>query len=425
MKCVKIYIQETKKSYERRSHETHGIKRYLKDKTEPQPNYRGNRALRTIQGLDYLTAMRGLKIVEFYDFDQWLAFRTVKSVRDFTFVEDVTNQVCRKKDRKAQHLSKWRNLTPTVTDYVPIFEFWEALKAYMGEKNPIPEPQGPPEPQGLVPLAVHAYTPVIDITGDDDDSGVDMNSNHDADDEADSEGDPFPGGSHQDHMDEDSISHGAGSNGNDLESDNSEGSDSDDDGRPHTNADRGGFIEQQPTIIIDDADDEPEEAQMSAQPNCTSEGGHNLGGDLGLSISPSRRFGAGGRPSNEVSRSRTAESALFLRGSTEPNDAGIERSVSAEAGLFVGDPPRYSPSPASNHGGSDESSHQNSLAGPGAGQGNNFQQSLVDPTNEGTNDSQDVEMEDVRDNEGRDGDIVMVDTGTTAVDLTMSDNESG
>lgn len=348
LKSIKVHVQESNGGYERRRHETRRIRGYLKDRTEAQPNYRCKRALRLLQGLDYLTAMRGLKVLEFYDFDQWLAYRSIKSVRDFTFVEDVTNQVFREKLPIDQFLARWRQLTPTVAGYVPMIEFWQVLEAYMERKSPIPEPQGPPQPQGVVPLEIQPVP--IEIPSDSD-SGVDMNTNEDADDEnSDNEAD---GG--EDDADED---------GDDDLEDDADDEDSDN-------------------------DDDPPDSPLP------------FGGTRAFWASPTPGLGARARGNNTASRSRTVESGIFLRGDTEPNDAGVERSISAEAGLFVGAAPRFSPSPASYHG----SSQGSGSRGSSTGQSTAFQQSIVILDDD--DDDDDVQMLDAGNDDEADEDTDM------------------
>lgn len=306
IKSLKIHVQESNSAYMRGGHEPKGMKRYLKGETNDQPNYRGNRSLRNLQGIGYVYALRGLKVAQFYDFDLWLNFKKVQSVRDFSFVVDVGNAVFRSKSDINQALCQWRQLTPTV-QYTLALEFWEALEAYMDSKNPVPEPQGPPQPPGHVPVDVH---PIVITSDSGEDSGVDMDMDASEDEDDDDEGDDDPenpvniiSDDPDDSDDEDSGSNGGG-DADDEGSDSNDGS--------------------------DDDDDDPDDPDLF------------IGGP-GPSYSPGPGPGAGGRLSLEASRSRTVESGLFVLGHTAQPDAELERSGSPE--LFVPDDgaPSFSP----------------------------------------------------------------------------------
>ncbi|KAI9151660.1 hypothetical protein HJFPF1_08869 [Paramyrothecium foliicola] len=113
LQTIGVHLQESSKEYMRRKNETSGTIAYMKIETYKQPNYRMNRALRDLQGLDYLLALRGVQSVTFWDFDQWLKNRKKEQpVRDFTFVMDVNNSVQRPKEAHKQELTRLRNLCP-------------------------------------------------------------------------------------------------------------------------------------------------------------------------------------------------------------------------------------------------------------------------------------------------------------------------
>lgn len=124
----------------RRRHEPRGIIHHMKGKTQFQPNFRGFRALRTVQGLDYVSCLRGMDRVEVWDFDRWLTTKEKKRpVRDFSFIMDVNNAVRRPKEARDRSRSQLRHLFPLINSFVPSGEDWalviEALESHRAEKE--------------------------------------------------------------------------------------------------------------------------------------------------------------------------------------------------------------------------------------------------------------------------------------------------
>ncbi|RTE73998.1 hypothetical protein BHE90_011568 [Fusarium euwallaceae] len=119
LKSISIYTPESSKGYMRRKHEPPHIVEYMADKTTSQPNYRRFRALRTLQGLDYLHVLRGLNGITFWDYDKWLDLELKLPVRDWTFVRDLNNTVRRAKTEEAMELCRLRMLAPFVIGYRP------------------------------------------------------------------------------------------------------------------------------------------------------------------------------------------------------------------------------------------------------------------------------------------------------------------
>lgn len=156
LKTIYIYIQETNSSYVRRRHETSSMVRYMEKMTRQAPNYRLCRSLRTLQGLDYLTCLRGVTDISWYDFDQWLQNRKIVPIRDFTFQQDVMTQTGREKRSIDKSLSQWRRLAPIFTsgdsdDSQLMDEEWEALEAFL-DKIPTGPPKTAAPAEGLVPI---------------------------------------------------------------------------------------------------------------------------------------------------------------------------------------------------------------------------------------------------------------------------------
>lgn len=180
MKKIKIHTPESSFPYMRRGHETRGVIRYLKDKTEDQPNFRRNRALRTLQGLDYLHALRGLKGIEFFDYDIWTEHRIMRVVRDWTFMLDLRRVVMRPKSDYERQMSQLRNLAPLVGGHIASNELWRAIEPaiYAAIRfNCVPNClHAVPEP-GHVPLGRANF---VDVHDEGEGEGDD-NANSDAD----------------------------------------------------------------------------------------------------------------------------------------------------------------------------------------------------------------------------------------------------
>lgn len=118
----------------RRKHETRSVIHFMKGKTYQQPNFRLFRSLRTLQGLDYIQCLRGLKSVEFWDFAKWLemgARGKYYLVRDFTFIMDVNNAVRRPKTDHESYLSQLRNLAPLLPGHEAQEEDWQILEKFV------------------------------------------------------------------------------------------------------------------------------------------------------------------------------------------------------------------------------------------------------------------------------------------------------
>lgn len=179
MKKIKIHTPESSLPYMRRRYETRGVIRYLKDKTEDQPNFRLNRALRTLQGLDYLHALRGLKGIEFFDYELWTQHRIMRVVRDWTFMLDLRRVVMRAKSDYERQMSQLRNLAPLVGGHNASNELWRAIETavYAAIRfNCVPNCLGAvPEP-GHVPLGRANF---VDVHNNSEGEGDD-NANSDA-----------------------------------------------------------------------------------------------------------------------------------------------------------------------------------------------------------------------------------------------------
>ncbi|KAL6870479.1 hypothetical protein J3F83DRAFT_773336 [Trichoderma novae-zelandiae] len=128
LKTLGIYLPESSKDYMRRRHEPNRMVDHMERKTQLHPNFRGFRQLRTLQGLDYVSCLRGLDRAEFWDFDRWLDTLQRKCpVRDWHFVQDVNNAVRRPKEAGDRRRSQLKNLFPLLPSFIPSEEDWAIL----------------------------------------------------------------------------------------------------------------------------------------------------------------------------------------------------------------------------------------------------------------------------------------------------------
>ncbi|KAI1047501.1 hypothetical protein LB505_012397 [Fusarium chuoi] len=112
LKTVAIHLPESSMEYMRRKHEPPQIVQFLAQKTRSQPNFRRFRALRTLQGVDYLYCLRGIREMAFFDYDESRRQPPKMPVRDWTFVRDINESVRREKSANDEHFSQLRYLAP-------------------------------------------------------------------------------------------------------------------------------------------------------------------------------------------------------------------------------------------------------------------------------------------------------------------------
>ncbi|KAJ4379022.1 hypothetical protein N0V85_008926 [Neurospora sp. IMI 360204] len=138
LRTLVIYINESGKDYARRRYENQDIKEFMDGKTAGQPNQRKLRALRCIQGIDFIYALRGLEWIRFYDLHKAITSGTAtrEPVADWSFVEDVTNTVTMQKVPSRRECSKLENLEPLFSNngqqkaWNSGREDWELVKSF-------------------------------------------------------------------------------------------------------------------------------------------------------------------------------------------------------------------------------------------------------------------------------------------------------
>ncbi|KAM0355876.1 hypothetical protein ACHAPU_000263 [Fusarium lateritium] len=186
LKTIAIHLPESSVQYMRRKHEPPQIVQYMVEKTENQPNFRRNRALRTLQGVDYLYCLRGVSQVTFWDYDKHLETQNEVPVRDWTFVRDINESARQEKDQRQTRYSQLLYLTPMLGGLRPSSTLAELLEATI---NPPAPPTGllSPPPEGE-PLYPHPQS-LVDLTSDNEDSDVDDSSDgEDSADDGDNDG---------------------------------------------------------------------------------------------------------------------------------------------------------------------------------------------------------------------------------------------
>lgn len=142
LKTFVVHINETGKQYIRRGYENSKMKDFLAAKSAGQPNVRMTRSLRYVQGMDWFYQLRGLEWIRFYDFNKALAGGrgTRVSVKDWSFLEDITNTSTMPKNPKRQEKSELENLEPLFSaeqeqNWTPNIDDWALVKSVFIESN--------------------------------------------------------------------------------------------------------------------------------------------------------------------------------------------------------------------------------------------------------------------------------------------------
>ncbi|KAM0265642.1 hypothetical protein ACHAQJ_000076 [Trichoderma viride] len=196
LKTLGVYVQESSEAVMRRKHEPRGIINHMKGKTQLHPNFRGFRALRTLQGVDYVYCLRGLDRVEFWDFDRWLTTEERKRpVRDFQFIMDVNNSVRRPKETSDRSKSQLKNLFPLINSFVPLEQDWTTLLGGLEDlhteekdvEDDVSPPSPPTEPERT--QENESGSPAPGVVTIDSDTSSESSSDSDSDSDSDSHSD--------------------------------------------------------------------------------------------------------------------------------------------------------------------------------------------------------------------------------------------
>ncbi|WYZ35666.1 hypothetical protein EsH8_X_000313 [Colletotrichum jinshuiense] len=130
LRSLIVHVNESGYSYMRRKHEPSSYKDWMASVTGGQPNFRLTRSLRNLQGLDYIHQLRGMELIQFYDFELSLKYGGRHRVRDWSFCRDIENVTAMPKVGDRVEEAKLENLTPVLKNLVASDEDLNAIKAF-------------------------------------------------------------------------------------------------------------------------------------------------------------------------------------------------------------------------------------------------------------------------------------------------------
>ncbi|KAI0441426.1 hypothetical protein F4803DRAFT_576466 [Xylaria telfairii] len=152
LRTLVVHINESKKQYMRRAYEMMQPSDYDEDfanedeynedeldifgmevrRTEFQPNYRKTRSMRTVQGMDFIYQLRGMRYVRFYDSN---AGRARQPIQDWSFLQDINNVARRRKSDATALKTEIENLLylPGLQDFRPDDQLHELVKSFYDE----------------------------------------------------------------------------------------------------------------------------------------------------------------------------------------------------------------------------------------------------------------------------------------------------
>ncbi|KAF5000230.1 hypothetical protein FDECE_11262 [Fusarium decemcellulare] len=204
LKTIAVHVPESSKSYMRRNHEPAEIFSFLEGKTRKHPNYRPFRSLRTLQGLDYLHVLRGLREITFWDYDKWRETHRKVPVRDWSFVSDINAVVRREKAPVDLNFSELWRMAPLVGSFrlrhpvvLDIERIVDPESQITDEALPSPPPDGQVQyPQTQSPVVLSDEEEDAESENDSDGSGSeseDSGEDEDSDNGSDDDGDDGDG----------------------------------------------------------------------------------------------------------------------------------------------------------------------------------------------------------------------------------------
>lgn len=135
LKTLVVHLKESSNSRMRRRHETIEVVKYARDLTIDQPNFRMNRELRTLQGLNYVQTMRGMDWIRWRDFDMFLKDRGIVDVRDWSFTQDINSVVTMPKSPTKADEAKVHMLAHVPSEHNPTQEELRLIKALLADKH--------------------------------------------------------------------------------------------------------------------------------------------------------------------------------------------------------------------------------------------------------------------------------------------------
>lgn len=178
LRTLAVFLNESGPC-QRRKYESPAVKAHLLHATTDQPNFRNNRCLRTLQGVDYVYALRGLDWVRLYDV--WAMNRDnspippLVPIRDSSFLADVNRTVTIRKSGDEARNCELRNLPP-------LFPTEEGVAAEQAQAAA--NPMKPWDPSGADWLSVEQFYDTFSTAKNAPKDGVhDLNAGSDDDDD--------------------------------------------------------------------------------------------------------------------------------------------------------------------------------------------------------------------------------------------------
>ncbi|KAK1713677.1 uncharacterized protein CLUP02_16569 [Colletotrichum lupini] len=128
LRTLIIHIDESGPQYTRRRHEPKAYADWMASVTAGQPNFRMTRSLRNLQGLHFLHALRGMELIQFYDYNISRQEGGRHLIRDWSFFMDIENVTAMPKTDDKAEAAKLANLIPVLPRYEASQEDVEAIK---------------------------------------------------------------------------------------------------------------------------------------------------------------------------------------------------------------------------------------------------------------------------------------------------------
>ncbi|EXF76678.1 hypothetical protein CFIO01_03489 [Colletotrichum fioriniae PJ7] len=128
LRTLIIHIDESGPQYTSRRHEPKAYANWMASVTAGQPNFRMTRSLRSLQGLHFLHALRGMELIQFYDYNISRQEGGRHPIRDWSFFMDIENVTAMPKTDDKAEAAKMANLAPVLPGYEAAQEDFEAIK---------------------------------------------------------------------------------------------------------------------------------------------------------------------------------------------------------------------------------------------------------------------------------------------------------
>ncbi|KXH59728.1 hypothetical protein CSAL01_02434 [Colletotrichum salicis] len=128
LRTLIIHVDESGPQYTARRHEPKAYVNWMASVTAGQPNFRAMRSLRTLQGLHFLHALRGMELIQFYDYNISREHGGRHPIRDWSFFMDIENVTAMPKTDDKAEAAKLSNLMPVLPRYEASLEDIDAIK---------------------------------------------------------------------------------------------------------------------------------------------------------------------------------------------------------------------------------------------------------------------------------------------------------